>query len=199
MHSLSSTDPISLFTTWLKEAQRQEINDPNAVALATADDRGLPSVRMVLLKEVDSRGFVFFTNLKSHKSKDLYANPQAALCFHWKTIRRQVRVQGDVEQVSEEKADSYFKTRERMSQIGAWASHQSQPVSDPDQLARRVTFYSEKFSQADVPRPPYWGGFRIIPQQIEFWQDRSFRLHERLLYEKCTTDPPTWVIINLFP
>lgn len=172
-------DPHALFETWLAEARLSEPNDPTAMALATADARGRPSVRMVLLKGHDERGFVFYTNLDSRKGGELAANPHAALLFHWKSLRRQVRVEGPVEAVTDAEADSYFATRARDSQLGAWASDQSRPLESRAAFEARFEEVRRRFEGDDVPRPPRWGGWRVAPERIEFWNDRAHRLHER--------------------
>ncbi len=177
-----SEDPIHLFSRWLAEAETSELNDPNAVAVATVDADGQPSVRMVLLKEHGPEGFVFYTNRESRKGQALAANPRAALLFHWKSLRRQVRVEGPVEWVDDEASDAYFATRPRDSQIGAWASEQSRPMSSRAEFLGRIARYAAKFGLGKVPRPPHWGGYRVIPQRIEFWVDRKNRLHERTIY-----------------
>lgn len=176
------TDPLSLFQEWLAEARLSEPNDPVAMALATADAEGRPSVRMVLLKGQDERGFVFYTNLDSRKGGELAANPEAALLFHWKSLRRQVRVEGPVEPVAADEADAYFATRGRDSQLGAWASDQSRPLDSRSTFEARFQEMAERFDGQDIPRPPRWGGFRLVPQRIEFWSDRAHRLHERRLF-----------------
>lgn len=194
---LPEGDPIHLFGEWLAEAGKSEPNDPNAMTVSTVDESGMPDSRMVLLKDVDSRGFVFYTNLESAKGRELAANPKAALLFHWKSLRRQVRVRGLVEPVSEAEADAYFASRARHSQLGAWASDQSRPLPDRLALERRVAEMGLKYGLiGKVPRPPHWSGFRIVPQIIEFWRDRPFRLHERLVYERVDG---AWTTSRLFP
>ncbi|MFN3583328.1 pyridoxamine 5'-phosphate oxidase [Phenylobacterium sp.] len=193
---LSEADPFALFREWLSEAVEREPNDANAVAVATADEGGMPDVRMVLLKDVDERGFVFYTNLGSAKGRQLAANPQAALLFHWKSLRRQVRVRGTVSRVTDEEADAYFATRARASQIGAWASEQSQPLPDRLALEKRIADVGLRFGLGKVPRPPHWSGFRVAPQVIEFWRDRPFRLHERLVFARAGDG---WTTRRLYP
>ena len=175
-------DPHMLFEAWLAEARLSEPNDPIAMALATADAAGRPSVRMVLLKGHDHRGFTFYTNLDSRKGEELAANAQAALLFHWKSLRRQVRVEGAAEPVSAAEADAYFATRARESQLGAWASDQSRPLDRRETFERRYRETAERFEGGAVPRPPRWAGWRVVPERIEFWSDRAFRLHERRLF-----------------
>ena len=179
-----ATDPHSLFEEWFAEARLSEPNDANAVALATADAAGRPSVRMVLLKGHDERGFVFYTNLDSRKGGELVGNPRAALLFHWKSLRRQVRIEGDVEPVATAEADAYFATRSRDSQLGAWASDQSRPLASRALFESRYEEMRARFEGGDVPRPPRWSGFRLMPERIEFWSDRAHRLHERRLFER---------------
>ena len=189
-------DPIALFSEWFEHAKGKEPNDPNAMALATVDEAGLPDVRMVLLKDFGDDGFTFYTNLGSAKGRELAANPKAALLFHWKSVRRQVRIRGPVQPVTEAEADAYFATRARGSQIGAWASDQSRPMPDRHALEKRVAEFGLKFGLAAPPRPPHWSGFRLVPEQIEFWRDRPFRLHERLLFVR---NGQCWATSRLFP
>jgi pyridoxamine 5'-phosphate oxidase len=191
-------DPYALFAQWLSLAKKSEPNDPNAMALATADASGMPDVRMVLLKDVDPEGFVFYTNLESTKGTQLATNPQAALCFHWKSLRRQVRVRGQIVPVSEAEADAYFASRARDSRIGAWASTQSRPLEDRFALERRVASFAVKFGVGEVPRPGFWSGFRLIPTRIEFWRDKPFRLHDRFVFERATS-AGNWSTTKLYP
>lgn len=178
-------DPHSLFEQWLALAHESEPNDPNAMALATADAAGRPSLRMVLLKGHDARGFAFYTNLDSRKGNEIAANPSAALLFHWKTLRRQVRIEGAVEPVTDDEADAYFASRSRDSRLGAWASDQSRPLDRRQRFEARYQEVRARFEGADVPRPPRWSGFRVVPRRIEFWTDREHRLHERRLFERA--------------
>jgi len=178
-------DPFALFDTWFAEARASEPNDPEAMALATADAEGRPSVRMVLLKGHDQRGFVFYTNLDSRKGAELAANPAASLLFHWKSLRRQIRIDGPVEAVSDQEADLYFASRGRDSRLGAWASDQSRPLADRATFEARFEEMRARFDGGDVPRPPRWSGFRIIPTRIEYWSDRAHRLHERRLFTRA--------------
>lgn len=175
-------DPLDLFRAWYDEARESELNDSNAVALATADAEGRPSVRMVLLKDYDQRGFVFYTNREGRKAGDLAVNPHAALLFHWKSLRRQIRIEGAVEEVSDQEADAYFATRGRDSQLGAWASDQSRPLDARETFERRFEEMQRRFDGQPVRRPPHWGGYRVAASRIEFWQDRAHRLHERRLF-----------------
>jgi len=176
------SDPFALFDEWFAEAKASEPNDPEAMALATADLLREPSVRMVLLKEHGPEGFVFYTNEESEKGRQLKENPNAALLFHWKSLRRQVRIEGSVERVSDEEADAYFASRARNSQLGAWASDQSRPLDSRATFEQRFEEMKRRYDGQEVPRPPYWGGYRVIPQRIEFWTDRPHRLHERRLF-----------------
>jgi pyridoxamine 5'-phosphate oxidase len=193
---LEAADPFALFGEWLNEAVAKEPNDANAMALATVDETGLPDVRMVLLKGVDAGGFVFFTNLESAKGRQLAANPKAALLFHWKSLRRQVRVRGAVEPVTDAEADAYFATRARPAQLGAWASEQSRRLPDRLALEKRIAQVGLKFGLGKVARPPQWSGFRLRPQSLEFWRDRPFRLHERLVFERAAGG---WTTYRLYP
>ena len=196
MSSHADTDPFALFGEWFSEAEEKEPNDPNAMALATATARGVPSVRMVLLKGFDERGFVFYTNLASRKGEEIAANPVASLLFHWKSLRRQVRIEGPIDPVSDEEADAYFQSRPRDSRIGAWASKQSQPMEGMFVLERRVAKYLAKFPVGEVPRPEFWSGFRVSPSRFEFWRDRPFRLHERTVFALAEDG---WRTEHLFP
>jgi pyridoxamine 5'-phosphate oxidase len=189
-------DPIARFESWMAEAARSEPNDANAVCLATAAADGRPSARMVLLKGVDPRGFVFYTNLDSRKGQELAANPQAALCFHWKSLQRSVRVEGPVERVSEEEADAYYASRARGSRIGAWASKQSRTLEGRFALEKAVAEYTLKFGLGEIPRPPFWSGFRLLPARIEFWRDMPFRLHDRQVFHR---EGAAWRTEALYP
>jgi pyridoxamine 5'-phosphate oxidase len=191
-------DPFRLFAEWFAEAGESEPNDPNGMALATADAGGLPNLRMVLMKEWDRDGFVFYTNAESQKGVELAANMQAAGLFHWKSLRRQVRFRGAVEIVSEARSDAYFESRPRDSRIGAWASQQSRPLESRFALEKAVAFYAARYAVGAVPRPPYWKGFRIVPVSFEFWRDRPFRLHERLIYTRPTPADP-WATTYFYP
>jgi pyridoxamine 5'-phosphate oxidase len=194
----AADDPFELFDLWFAEANAREPNDPNAMALATVDADGLPDVRMVLLKGHDARGFVFYTNSHSAKGRELAGQPRAALLFHWKSLRRQVRVRGAVEAVAEAESDAYFASRPRASQVGAWASDQSAPLAARSVLEGRVSDFDAKFEGADVPRPPHWRGYRVVPAQIEFWRDRRSRLHERRLFSRLGGDG-SWSTRMLYP
>lgn len=195
-----SADPIALFDSWYADAVKAEPSLPDAVALATADAQGRPSARMVLLKGADERGFVFYTNVESRKGQELAIRPQAALCFHWKSLLRQVRVEGTVARVSDAEADAYFATRARASQIGAWASKQSRPMEGRFEFEKRIAQFTAKHAIGVVPRPDFWTGYRIAPDTIEFWQDRKFRLHDRIVYRrKKTQSGGGWTTERLYP
>jgi pyridoxamine 5'-phosphate oxidase len=189
-------EPIALFGEWLKAATASEPNDPNAMALATVDETGMPNVRMVLLKGFDAAGFVFFTNFDSAKGRELLANPKAALCFHWKSLRKQVRVRGPVAEVSVAEADEYFTSRPRGSRIGAWASQQSRPLESRFALEKAVASYTARYAIGEIPRPAYWSGFRVTPLEMEFWSDGAFRLHDRV---KFVRDGDSWLKSRLYP
>ena len=195
MEEIAEVEPLAVFERWLDEAWKGEPN-AHAMTLATATPEGRPSARLVLLKGFDRRGFVFYTNLESRKSEELYANPYAALCFLWKSLNRQVRVEGAVEQVGDDEADAYFASRPRDSQIGAWASDQSRPLESRVLLEHRAEEFSRRFDQGTVPRPAYWSGFRVVPQRVEFWQERSSRLHDRWLFIR---EGDRWRRERLFP
>jgi len=192
------TDPFALFDLWMADAAKSEINDPNAMALATVDSEGMPNVRMVLLKEATPAGFVFYTNTESTKGQELAGQPKAALCFHWKSLRRQVRVRGPVETVSAEEADAYYESRAYGSRIGAWASQQSRPLGTRFGLEKAVAKYTAKYPTGSVPRPPYWSGYRLIPVEIEFWRNRRFRLHDRFVFRRSRADAG-WTRERLYP
>jgi pyridoxamine 5'-phosphate oxidase len=191
-------EPFALFEQWFAEAGKSEPNDPNAMSLATVDADGLPDVRMVLLKGADDRGFVFYTNEESAKGREMAASPKAALLFHWKSLRRQIRLRGAVALVSDEEADAYFKSRPRDSRIGAWASQQSRPLESRFAFEKAIAGYVAKFGVGEVPRPPYWRGFRLAPVAIEFWRDRPFRLHDRVLFTREGVGTP-WRRERLYP
>ena len=193
------SDPIARFLDLLEQARGTDLPEPSAMALATADARGRPSVRMVLLKGVDERGFIFYTNLESRKAAELAENPHAALCFHWQPLEQQVRVEGPVTAVDPAEADEYFASRGRGSQIGAWASLQSRPLASRDELEARISEVEERFSGGEIPRPDFWSGFRVRPERIEFWSGRPSRLHERDVYTRDPADPERWKIGVLYP
>ncbi|MDB5556149.1 MAG: pdxH [Rhizobium sp.] len=189
-------EPFSLFGTWLTEAESAEPNDPNGLALATVDADGMPNVRMVLLKSFDLDGFVFFTNYESRKGQELLGQKKAAMVFHWKSLRRQVRVRGDIETVSDAEADAYYETRARGSRIGAWASKQSRPLESRFALEKAVAEYTMKFGIGHIPRPAHWSGFRLRPVSIEFWADRPFRLHDRVEFTRAGEG---WEKVRMYP
>ncbi|HVF83382.1 MAG TPA: pyridoxamine 5'-phosphate oxidase [Sphingomicrobium sp.] len=190
-------DPFTLFAAWFAEAQASELNDPDAMAIATSTPDGHPSMRIVLMRRHGPEGFGFFTNLQSRKGDEIAANPWGALCIHWKSLRRQVRAEGRLERVDDEAADEYFESRSRDSRIGSWASDQSRPLESRELFEARVAQMQEKFADGDVPRPPHWSGFRLIPDRIEFWADREFRLHERRLFTRISDG--TWSEGLLYP
>ncbi len=194
----TADDPLRLFAAWLQEASASEPRDPTAMTLATVDSDGLPNARMVLLKGVDQRGFVFYTNMDSQKGQELDAHPQGALVFHWKSLNRQVRVRGSVERVTDAEADAYFATRPKQAQIGAWASKQSKPLESRAAFEKAVALYAAKYGLVKVPRPPNWSGYRIVPRSIEFWHERPFRLHDRVEFRRATPDAP-WSKTRLYP
>ena len=197
------TDPFTLFEEWFGEAKASEPNDPNAMALATASESGMPSVRMVLLKGHGTHwgeggGFVFYTNAQSRKGEEIRANMQASLLFHWKSLRRQIRIEGPLQEVSSEQADAYFHSRPRVSQIGSAASDQSRPLPDRQVYLDRVEALEERYPEGDIPRPPHWTGFRLSPRRIEFWQDREYRLHDRRLFTRSSATE-AWDDTLLYP
>lgn len=193
-----SGEPFKLFAEWLKEAEASEPNDPNAVALATVDEDGLPNVRMVLLKGFDEDGFVFYTNFESQKGREILGQKKAAMCFHWKSLRRQVRLRGPVEIVPDAEADAYFKTRARGSRIGAWASKQSRPLESRFALEKAVAEYTARYAIGEIPRPVHWSGFRIRPTSIEFWKDQKFRLHDRIEFRRPSPEGE-WEKVRMYP
>ena len=199
----AAEDPFALFEAWFAEATASEPNDPNGMALATVDATGLPNVRMVLLKGVDgadhpARGFVFYTNLESAKGRELAGSPKAAILFHWKSLRRQVRARGLVTPVSAEEADAYFASRPRLSRIGAWASDQSRPLESRHAFEKKIAQYTAKFAIGEIPRPPHWSGFRLTPLDVELWHDRPFRLHDRVVFRRPDISQP-WTKARLYP
>jgi len=194
----AQNEPFVLFSTWLDEAKASELNDPNAVALATVDEDGLPNVRMVLLKDFDHQGFVFYTNFESQKGQELLSQKKAAMCFHWKSLRRQVRLRGVVEVVTDAEADEYYKTRPRGSRIGAWASKQSRPLESRFALEKAVAEYTARYAIGEIPRPDHWSGFRIRPLSIEFWKDGKFRLHDRIEFRRAAEEK-SWEKVRMYP
>ena len=194
---MNEEDPFVVFKQWMSEAEKNEINDPNAVAIATVNESNQPDVRMVLLKEFNKNGFIFFTNLNSKKGTDLKKVPKASMCFHWKSLLRQVRVSGEVSLISDEEADKYFNSRPYLSKIGAWSSNQSKPMETRDAFINKITDYKKKFTdQNNVPRPKHWSGFLLSPKKIEFWKDVEGRLHQRLEYKKVLN---SWKKQILYP
>lgn len=191
-------DPMTLFQKWFELAKKKEINDPNAMALATVDSSGMPNVRMVLLKGTSKTGFTFYTNYESSKGQEILHNMKVALCFHWKSIRRQIRVRGPVEQVSSQEADAYFNSRPLGSRVGAWASQQSRPLESRFALEKRVAEYTAKYATGNVPRPEHWSGFTLQPLEVEFWQDRKFRLHDRFVFRRNKLSQ-SWTKTRLYP
>lgn len=200
----AAREPFALFESWMADAERSEPNDPNAMALSTVDPDGLPNVRMVLLKGLDAadrgadRGFVFYTNLESAKGRELQSAGKAAVCFHWKSLRRQIRVRGAISLVSDAEADAYYATRARGSRLGAWASAQSRPLESRFALEKAVALVTARYPLGEIPRPPHWSGFRITPVEIEFWHDRPFRLHDRLVFRRPAPATP-WTSSRLYP
>jgi len=190
------SDPFAHFAAWFAEAKETEPNDPNAMTVATANQEGYPSARIVLLKEWDPKGFVFYTNKESRKGDELRENPRAALLFYWKILHRQVRIEGPIEHVTDAEADEYYKSRPRVSRLGSWASIQSRPLAERADLERRVAEFEAKYPGEDIPRPAYWSGYRIVPKRIEFWQDMPFRLHDRTIFER---DGAGWRVSKIYP
>ncbi|MGA8320951.1 MAG: pyridoxamine 5'-phosphate oxidase [Xanthobacteraceae bacterium] len=193
-----ASEPLRLFAAWFAEATRSEPVNPDAMTLSTVDAAGMPDGRLVLMKGFDECGFVFYTNLDSIKSRELAAAPKAALTFYWKSLERQVRLRGGVEAVSKEEADAYFATRSRMAQIGAWASKQSSPLESRLAFEKAIAIQTAKFAVGTVPRPPNWSGYRVVPIQIEFWQERPFRLHDRIVFQRASLNAP-WTKTRLYP
>jgi pyridoxamine 5'-phosphate oxidase len=193
-----AVDPVGLFKHWFEEARNNEPNDPEAMSLATVDADGLPNARMVLLKDFDESGLVFYTNEESAKGREMAATPKAAALFHWKSLRRQIRVRGLISAVSAAAADAYFRTRARDSRIGAWASQQSRPLESRFAFEKAIAIYAAKYAVGDIPRPPYWRGYRLTPLAFEFWRDRPFRLHDRIQFTRDTPDAP-WRSQRLYP
>ncbi|MCP5001790.1 MAG: pyridoxamine 5'-phosphate oxidase [Hyphomicrobiales bacterium] len=193
-----SDEPFKLFAAWLRDAESGEPNDPTALSLATVDEDGMPNVRMVLLKGFEDGGFTIYTNFESQKGRELLASKKAAMCFHWKSLRRQIRVRGHVSVVSDADADAYYATRPRGSRIGAWASKQSRPLESRFALEKAVAEYIAKYPIGDIPRPEYWSGFRLAPLSIEFWHDRKFRLHDRIVFTR-ESEGDEWMKTRLYP
>ncbi len=195
---LPTSDPFALFAAWLADARRTEINDPNAMTVATIGLDGAPDARIVLLKSQDERGFVFYTNYESRKGQELAADPRATLVFHWKSLQRQVRIEGVVEHVTSGEADAYFASRPRLSKLGAWASDQSRPLAERAELERRLAEAEARYPGDEVPRPPHWSGFRLLPHRVEFWRDMPYRLHDRLIFTR-EEGLASWSTRRLFP
>ena len=195
---IEAEEPLRLFAAWFEQAARSEPRDPTAMSLATVDTEGLPNVRMVLMKGFGEAGFVFYTNVDSQKGNELDREQKAALLFHWKSVNRQVRLRGPVERIEDAEADAYFATRPRLTQIGAWASKQSAPLESPHAFEKAIAYYTAKFALGTVPRPPNWTGYRLRPLLIEFWQERPFRLHDRLEFSREALDAP-WRKARLYP
>jgi len=193
-----AVDPFPLFRQWFAQAAEKEVNDPDAITLATVDASGMPDARAMLCKQVDERGFVFYTNAESAKGGEIAANPKAAILFHWKSLRRQVRARGPLAKISDAESDAYFASRPRLSRIGAWASQQSRPLESRGKLLGAVALLTAKFGVGEIPRPPYWGGFRLTPMQIEFWQDHQYRLHDRIRFTREGEGEP-WRRQRLYP
>lgn len=194
----AENEPFELFERWFKDAKEKEPNDPNAMALSTVDAQGFPDVRMVLLKAADPQGFVFYTNAESAKGRQLEANARAAIVLYWKTLKRQIRARGVIEYVSDAEADAYFQSRDRGARLGAWASEQSRPLPDRLALEKRIAEFALKYGVGEVPRPPHWRGYRLKPLAIEFWRDRPFRLHDRLVFTR-ETPAASWAKSRLYP
>jgi pyridoxamine 5'-phosphate oxidase len=199
MFDAPPADPLALFAEWLEEARAGEVNDPDAMTVASVGADGMPSARMVLLKGFDAEGFVFYTNYESRKGRQIQAHPQVALLFHWKSLRRQVRIEGTAAPVTPAEADAYFASRPRQSQIGAWASEQSRPLESRFALEKRVAQVAARHLVGEVPRPPQWSGFRVRPRLIEFWKDGAFRLHDRFVYRRTSEEGEEWLIERLYP
>jgi len=199
--SPENADPFAKFHAWMAEAVESEPVDPNAMTVVTATPDGRPSARAILLKGVDDRGFVFYTNKESRKSAELAVNPRIFLLFHWKSLARQIRIEGVVEHVTDAEADAYYASRPRISRLGAWASRQSRPLASRSELERRLADYEARYPGEDIPRPPYWSGYRVIPESFEFWQNMPFRLHDRTTYTRASGTPSGggWTIGKLFP
>jgi len=199
--SPEDTDPFAKFHAWMVAAIEHEPDEPNAMTVVTATPDGTPSARIILLKGVDDRGFVFYTNKQSRKAAELAVNPRIALLFHWKSLARQIRIEGTVEDVTDAEADAYYASRPRISRLGAWASSQSRPLAERSDLERRLADYEARYPGEDIPRPPYWSGYRVIPQRFEFWQGMPFRLHDRTTYTRAPGAPAGggWTVGKLFP